>query len=62
MNSPKDLISQRRQSEAILELKLQRLVNLEYIKLKKELDDLTQQVQYLNFILTDEKRVSCASD
>jgi DNA gyrase subunit A len=45
----------KRQSEAILELKLQRLVNLEYIKLKKEFDDLTQQVQYLNFILTDEK-------
>lgn len=43
----------RRQAEAILELKLQRLVNLEYIKLKKEFDDLTKEVKYLIFVLED---------
>lgn len=41
------------QVEAILEMKLQRLVHLEAIKLQQEHDNIQQQVQYLNFVLSD---------
>lgn len=41
------------QIKAILDMKLQRLVHLEVIKIQKEHDEIEKQVAYLNFILND---------
>lgn len=49
-----------KQTKAVLELKLQRLVNLEAIKIQKEYDEISEKVKYLNFILLNQKEfINC---
>lgn len=44
-----------RQAKAILDLKLNRLVNMEIAKIEKEKEDLENQIDHYNLLLTDEK-------
>jgi len=45
------------QAKAILEMKLQRLTGLERQKIIDELKDLEDKIQWLNFVLTNEKEI-----
>ena len=42
-----------RQAKAILDLKLNRLVNMEIAKIVQEKENLKQKIEYYNLILTD---------
>ena len=44
-----------RQAKAILDLKLNRLVNMEIVKIQQEKENLNQQINYYNLLLTNEK-------
>jgi DNA gyrase subunit A len=54
----KNLNIDEAQSNAILELKLQRLTNLETETIKKEYDDLLHQIDYLQSILHDKLKLA----
>lgn len=45
------------QSQAILDMRLQRLTQLEISKLREEYSDLLKQIEYLRSVLADEKKI-----
>lgn len=55
INLMNDFGLSERQAKAILELKLQRLVNMEVVKVEKEINDISAELNHLHNILTDEE-------